>query len=58
MEKEFNVRFRNNHIDIIFFLRSLGIKGGLKAAKKFWASTDPKKPRSTESKQSVCGDNT
>ncbi|MCG6166879.1 ribonuclease H-like domain-containing protein [Leptospira sp. FAT2] len=34
LEKEFNVRFRNNHIDIMFFLRSLGIKGGLKGCEK------------------------
>ncbi|EKR73358.1 rnase H family [Leptospira noguchii str. 2006001870] len=34
LEKEFNVRFRNNHIDIMFFLRSLGIRGGLKGCEK------------------------
>ncbi|XDD49740.1 ribonuclease H-like domain-containing protein [Leptospira sp. WS92.C1] len=34
LEKEFNVRFKNNHIDIMFFLRSLGIKGGLKGCEK------------------------
>ncbi len=34
LEREFNVRFRNNHIDIMFFLRSLGIKGGLKGCEK------------------------
>lgn len=34
LEREFNIRFRNNHIDIMFFLRSLGIKGGLKGCEK------------------------
>ncbi|MDV6236620.1 ribonuclease H-like domain-containing protein [Leptospira ellisii] len=34
LEREFNLRFKNNHIDVMYLLRSLGIKGGLKGCEK------------------------
>ncbi|MCR1794968.1 ribonuclease H-like domain-containing protein [Leptospira sp. WS58.C1] len=34
LEKEFGRKFRNRHLDIMYILRSLGIKGGLKGCEK------------------------